>query len=101
MWVDIILLYLLPTRNMQHERQFLNICTSFSFLFHFKTLKNTREELFTFNFMQFAKPDSRGIQLLVVLIHFNITQIILFLIFFLNFYPLKLMSHILSFQRIN
>ena len=59
-WVDIILVYLLPTRNM-HERQFLN--TSFYFHFHFKLLKKKKEELFTFNFIQFAMPDSRGIQL--------------------------------------
>ena len=59
-WVDIILLLLLPTGNM-HERQFLN--TSSYFLFHFNPLINTREELFMFNFMQFVTPDSRGIQL--------------------------------------
>ena len=52
-------LYLLPTRNM-HERQFE---IHLYFDFRFKPLKNTREELFTFNFMQFATPDSRGIQL--------------------------------------
>ena len=70
-WVDIIRLYLLPTRNM-HEMQFLNK----RYNFRFKPLKNTREELFTFNFIQFATPDSRGIQLflLVVLIHFNLKK---------------------------
>ena len=57
-WIDNILLNHLPTRNM-HERQFLNI----RFYFHFKPLKKTREELFTCNFMLFATPDSRGIQL--------------------------------------
>ena len=45
-WVEIILLYLLLTRNM-HERQSLNIRYIF---------------LFSFDFMQFAMPDSRGIQ---------------------------------------
>ena len=60
-WVDINLLYLLSTRNT-HERQFLN--TSFYFPIHFKQLKNTREELFIFNFMQPATADSQGIQLL-------------------------------------
>ena len=32
--------------------------TSFYFHFHFKPLKNIREKFFTFNFMQFAMPDS-------------------------------------------
>ena len=58
--VDFILLFLLPTGNM-HEMQCLN--TSSYFHFHFKLLTNTSEELFTFNFMQFARPDSQGIQL--------------------------------------
>ena len=35
----------------------------FLFQFHFKPLENTREDLVTFNFMQSATPDSRGIQL--------------------------------------
>ena len=42
---------------------FLNIRYIFLFSFHFKPLKNTSEELSAFNFMQFATPDSRGIQL--------------------------------------
>ena len=53
-----------------HERQLLNIrYIIFLFSFHFEPLKNTREELFTFNFMQFATPDSvaRNSTLLVVL----------------------------------
>ena len=63
-WVDIILLYLLTISTNMHERQFLNIrYIFFYFHFHFKPLKNIREELFSFKFMQFATPDSRGIQL--------------------------------------
>ena len=46
-----------------HERQFLNIRYIFLFSFPFKPLKNTLEEIFTFNFMQLATPDLQGIQL--------------------------------------
>ena len=35
----------------------------FYFHFHFKQVRNTKEKLFIFNFMQFATPDSQGIQL--------------------------------------
>ena len=48
---------------MKTKGNFYMYDTSFYFPFHFKPLKNTREELFTFYFMQFATPDSQGIKL--------------------------------------
>ena len=83
----------------------------FYFHFHFKPLKNTREELFTFNFTQIATLDSFQIQshkkkkkyiyFPFFFFFFVFCFDFYFLFFSLNIYPLKLISHFLSFQRIN
>ena len=89
---------------MQHERQFLNIRKSFYFHFHFKPLKTPGKNylhLISCSLLRRIREEFKSFSCFNSFQSHTHTQKNPFSDFFLNFYPLKLMSHFLSFQRIN